>query len=277
MLADPNATTVAHAAGSGRLVVADDGDAVLVLDDLAAAPAGQDLPGLGRRGQDARLRREPSTSGGGSAVVPIPQTRAGRRSRRGDDRGGRRRERADAAARSLPRACRSRRLGSLRRRTVTGSHGRATRRRHVVPISARTLVRMIDLRPAAPGALRVRRLPARAGGGRPRGGRGARHACADADGLRQVAHLPARRDAAAGADPRPLAADRADEGPGRQAARRDRRDGDVRQLVSRHGRDGRTDPRRRRRAGRGSSTRRPSGSATPRSSRRCGRSASASS
>ena len=92
---------------------------------------------------------------------------------------------------------------------------------------------MTDLRPAAARALRVRRLPAGPGAGRARGGRGPRHARADADRIGQVAHLPARGDAAARADARPLAADRADEGPGRQAARRDRRDRDVRQLVAR--------------------------------------------
>ena len=40
VLADPAATTVALQSGSGRLVVANDGAAVLVLNDLAAAPAG---------------------------------------------------------------------------------------------------------------------------------------------------------------------------------------------------------------------------------------------
>ena len=41
VLADPTATTVALQSGSGRLVVDADGAAVLVLDDLAAAPAGK--------------------------------------------------------------------------------------------------------------------------------------------------------------------------------------------------------------------------------------------
>ena len=95
---------------------------------------------------------------------------------------------------------------------------------------------MTDLQPAAAGALRVRRLPPRSGGGRSRRRRGPRHPRPDADGLGQVAHLPARRDAAAGADARPLPAHRADEGPGRPAAARDRRDGDVRQLVPRSAR-----------------------------------------
>ena len=87
--------------------------------------------------------------------------------------------------------------------------------------------------PRASEALRLRRLPARAGGGRRGSGRGPRHARADADGLGQVAHLSARGDAAARADARPLAADRADEGSGRPAAGGDRRHRDVRQLVAR--------------------------------------------
>ena len=41
LLADPDARTVALESGSGRLVVGKDGDAVLVLDELGAAPAGK--------------------------------------------------------------------------------------------------------------------------------------------------------------------------------------------------------------------------------------------
>ena len=41
VLADPTATTVGLESGSGRLVVNGDGAAVLVMDDLAAAPAGK--------------------------------------------------------------------------------------------------------------------------------------------------------------------------------------------------------------------------------------------
>ena len=69
-------------------------------------------------------------------------------------------------------------------------------------------------------AVRIRGLPPRPGAGRPRRRGRPRHAGADADRLRQVADVPARRDAAADADARALAADRADEGPGRQAAAR---------------------------------------------------------
>lgn len=41
VLADPDATTVTMETGSGRVVVAADGSAVLVVDDLEAAPAGK--------------------------------------------------------------------------------------------------------------------------------------------------------------------------------------------------------------------------------------------
>jgi anti-sigma-K factor RskA len=41
ILVDPDAQTVALQAGDGRLVVGSDGQAVLVLDDVAAAPAGK--------------------------------------------------------------------------------------------------------------------------------------------------------------------------------------------------------------------------------------------
>ena len=41
ILVDPEADTVALQAGDGRLIVADDGQAVLVLDDLAPAPSGK--------------------------------------------------------------------------------------------------------------------------------------------------------------------------------------------------------------------------------------------
>ena len=125
--------------------------------------------------------------------------------------------------------------------------------------------------PRAPGALRLRRLPARSGGGRPCRARGRRHARDHADRRRQVADVPARGDAAALPDARPLAADRADEGPGRQAARR-------RSARRRRSSTRRSSPRRRRRASRRSPparrafcTRRPSGCGRSRSS---GRSAS---
>ena len=87
--------------------------------------------------------------------------------------------------------------------------------------------------------VRIRGLPPRPGAGRPRRGRRPRHARADADRLGEVAHLPARGDAPADADARPLAADRADEGSGRQAAAGGRGAGDADQLVARPGRGGR--------------------------------------
>ena len=60
-------------AGSGRLVVSDDGTAVLVLDELATVPAARRI----RRGSS---RAETPVSAGtfastdGSAIVPIPQS-----------------------------------------------------------------------------------------------------------------------------------------------------------------------------------------------------------
>lgn len=73
VLADPTATTVALQSGSGRLVVVDDGDAVLVLDDLPSAPDGKTYQAWVVEGQtpvsagtfDATDRR---------AIVSIPQT-----------------------------------------------------------------------------------------------------------------------------------------------------------------------------------------------------------
>ena len=78
-------------------------------------------------------------------------------------------------------------------------------------------------------------------------------------GVGQVAHLPARGDAAADADARPLAADRADEGPGGQAPARGGGPGDADQLLARPGRGGGAAARQRPRAATGSSTSRPSG------------------
>ena len=65
--------------------------------------------------------------------------------------------------------------------------------------------RMSELRPALTAPVRIRGLPPRPGAGRPRRRGRPRHARADADRLRQVAHLPARGDAAADADARALA------------------------------------------------------------------------
>jgi anti-sigma-K factor RskA len=72
VLADPNATSVEMAAGSGRLVVANDGSAVLVLDDLAAVPEGKTYQAWVVEG------KTPAPAGtfgesGGRAVVSIPQ------------------------------------------------------------------------------------------------------------------------------------------------------------------------------------------------------------
>ena len=102
VLADPNATTVSMAAGTGRLVVANDGSAVLVLDDLSSVPSGRPTRPGSWRGRRP-FRRERSTSAGPRRRAD-PAARAGRRGRRGDDRGRGRREHADARRSSPPRS-----------------------------------------------------------------------------------------------------------------------------------------------------------------------------
>jgi anti-sigma-K factor RskA len=72
VLADPNATSVSMAAGTGRLVVAGNGSAVLVLDDLSTVPSGKTYQAWVVEG------KTPVPAGtfderGGHAVVPIPQ------------------------------------------------------------------------------------------------------------------------------------------------------------------------------------------------------------
>ena len=105
--------------------------------------------------------------------------------------------------------------------------------------------------PAADPAQRLRhRAAARrpAGGHRPRAAR-RRHPRHHADRRRQVAVLPAAGAAAAGAHGGGLAADRADEGPVRQAARaRHRRGADEQRRRCRGGRRRRGGDRRRQRA-----------------------------
>ena len=71
VLADPEATTVALQSGTGHLVVAGD-SAVLVLDDLSAAPDGKTYQAWVVDGPN------PVSAGifdatGGHAIVPIPQ------------------------------------------------------------------------------------------------------------------------------------------------------------------------------------------------------------
>jgi anti-sigma-K factor RskA len=73
VLADPTATTVALRSGSGRLVVDGDGDAVLVLDDLAAAPAGKTYQAWVVDGQTPVSAGTFETSDR-QAIVPISQT-----------------------------------------------------------------------------------------------------------------------------------------------------------------------------------------------------------
>jgi anti-sigma factor RsiW len=72
LLADPTATSVALQSGAGRLVVGSDGDAVLVLNDLPAAPAGKTYQAWI---VDDQMPVSAGTfaSTGDQAVVPIPQ------------------------------------------------------------------------------------------------------------------------------------------------------------------------------------------------------------
>ena len=71
VLADPTATSVALQSGSGRLVVAGDGAAVLVLADLAAAPAGKTYQVWIVKGQTPVSAGTFDTTGK-QAIVPIP-------------------------------------------------------------------------------------------------------------------------------------------------------------------------------------------------------------
>ncbi len=72
VLADPNATTVAMESGSGRVVVAADGSAVLVVDDLAAAPAGKTYQAWVVEGQTPVSAGTFDTTDK-QAIVPLPQ------------------------------------------------------------------------------------------------------------------------------------------------------------------------------------------------------------
>ena len=73
VLADSNATTVAMQSGSGRLVVAGDGSAVLVLDQLAAVPSGKTYQAWVVKGQTP-VSAGTFASADGHAIVPIPQS-----------------------------------------------------------------------------------------------------------------------------------------------------------------------------------------------------------
>ena len=72
VLADPDGDDGRAAAGTGRLVVARDGDAVLVLDDLAAAPAGKTYQAWVVDGRTP-VSAGPSTRRRRQAIVPIAQ------------------------------------------------------------------------------------------------------------------------------------------------------------------------------------------------------------
>jgi|1186.fasta_scaffold28946_2 anti-sigma-K factor RskA len=72
VLADPSATAVSMQSGSGRLVVAQDGSAVLVLDDLASIPSGKTYQAWVVKGQ-VPVSAGTFSSADGGAIVPIPQ------------------------------------------------------------------------------------------------------------------------------------------------------------------------------------------------------------
>jgi anti-sigma factor RsiW len=72
VLADPTATTVALQSGSGRLVVDGDGAAVLLLDDLAPAPAGKTYQAWVVEGQTP-VSAGTFDSTDKQAIVPLPQ------------------------------------------------------------------------------------------------------------------------------------------------------------------------------------------------------------
>ena len=72
LLADPDARTVALESGSGRLVVGEGGNAVLVLDELGAAPAGKTYEVWVMDG-DTPVRAGVFDGGGARDVVPVDE------------------------------------------------------------------------------------------------------------------------------------------------------------------------------------------------------------
>ena len=138
VLADPNATTVRCSRGSGRVVVADDGSAVLVLDDLAGCSGREDVPGLGGGREDTRSPAGTFDTTDKQAIVPIPQPVP---------------DGAVVAVTSRTQAARARRRCRSRDRSEPPSGGstpRRSRRRSRTSSrsdSTRTLVRVTDLRP----------------------------------------------------------------------------------------------------------------------------------
>ena len=72
LLADPDARTVPLESGSGRLVVGDDGGAVLVLDELGAAPAGKTYEVWVMDGETP-VRAGVFDGGGARDVVPVEE------------------------------------------------------------------------------------------------------------------------------------------------------------------------------------------------------------
>jgi hypothetical protein len=72
LLADPDARTVALESGSGRLVVGEGGNAVLVLDELGEAPAGKTYEVWVMDGETP-VRAGVFDGGGARDVVPVEE------------------------------------------------------------------------------------------------------------------------------------------------------------------------------------------------------------
>jgi anti-sigma-K factor RskA len=72
VLADPDATTVALQSGSGRVVVDPGGSAVLVVDDLPAAPPGKTYQAWVVEGEEAPASAGTFDTTDKRAIVPLP-------------------------------------------------------------------------------------------------------------------------------------------------------------------------------------------------------------
>ena len=72
VLADPDATTVALQSGSGRVVVDPGGSAVLVVDDLPAAPPGKTYQAWVVEGKEAPASAGTFDTTDKRAIVPLP-------------------------------------------------------------------------------------------------------------------------------------------------------------------------------------------------------------
>ncbi len=192
----------------------------------ARAPA-RAAPAADRRSAAARLAGS-AASAAAVAATEAPEGKGRSARQEFDEVGSARSGKRHAAPLGRRRA---RALPPPRSRTAPASSSDLHAIRH--PPRSNVPTRIFRVAPAheAPAAPDLRpQAPARRPGCRHRQRHG-RHADArgDADRRRQVALLPAARAAAAGHDARRLAADRAHEGPVRQAARARRRRGPAQQ------------------------------------------------